>query len=125
MTMTMSQISVNPGVPSDVWGLPQIPGYPVLDLAAGLPQVRHQEASIRHRPTPIESRVAERVEPAWADSPGPEPQWRATQEEPQFGFEEPDTFPASDTMPAPEENPFRAPGSFEGAAEEPPGRVKL
>lgn len=126
MTMTMSQISVNPGVPADVWGLPQIPGYPVLDLAAGMPRPSHPEASLRQRPTPIESRVAERVEPAWADSPGPEPQWRPAQSQPpEFGFEEPATFPASDSLPTPEENPFRSPGSFKETAEEPPGRVRL
>jgi hypothetical protein len=125
MTMTMSQISVNPGVPSDVWGLPQIPGYPVLDLAAGLPQVHQQEASLRQRPHPIESRVAERHEPAWADSPSNEPQWRPAQSEPQFGFGEPDTFPASNPQPPPEENPFRSPDTFEETAEEAPGRVRL
>lgn len=125
MTMTMSQISVNPGVPGDVWELPQIPGYPVLDLAAGLPIPEHQEASHRQRPTPINSRVAERIEPAWANSSSAEPQWRPSQAEPQFGFEEPATFPASTSQPLPEENPFRAPGSFEETAEEPPGRVRL
>lgn len=123
MTMTISHINVNPAsIPADVWGLPQIQGYPVLDLAAGLPRPVRQEASLhQQRPRPIESRVAERVEPEWATSDNSEPQWKPSP----FGFDEPDTFPASNVQPQVEDNPFRPPNSFEETAEERPGRVRL
>lgn len=122
LTMTMANIDVNPvGIPNEVWGLPQIPGYPVLDLGSGFPnQPPQREASLR-RPTRIESRVAELEEPDWSQgNPGFEPEWKPTQ----IGFEEPETIPVNAIQDQPLENPFRSPDSF-SEPEEAPGRVRL
>ncbi|QDT42986.1 hypothetical protein Pan241w_30810 [Gimesia alba] len=120
LTMTMSNIEVNPaGVPPEVWGLPQIPGYPVLDLGSSFPVQR--EASIGPRPTRIDSRIAELEEPDWSNSTlSEEPQWKPAQ----TGFEKSETFPVNELQPLPRDNPFRPPGSFD-EPEEAPGRVRL
>ena len=120
LTMTMSSIEVNPaGIPPEVWGLPQIPGYPVLDLGSSFPVQR--EASTGPRPTRIDSRIAELEEPDWSNSTfSEEPQWKPAQ----IGFEKSDTFPVNDVQPQPHDNPFRPPGSF-NEPEEAPGRVRL
>tara|TARA_R110002111_G_scaffold153375_1_gene220207 strand:+ start:175374 stop:176525 length:1152 start_codon:yes stop_codon:yes gene_type:complete len=119
LTMTMSNIEVNPaGVPTEVWGLPEIPGYPVMDLGSAF--APSQSASVQ-RPARIDSRITELEEPQWSNAiPSSEPQWKPAQ----IGFEEPGTFPASQTPAQPLENPFRSPASF-GAPEEEPGRVRL
>lgn len=118
LTMTMSNIDVNPAtVPAEVWGLPQIPGYPVMDLGSAYPP--QQSASVE-RPTHIDSRIAELEEPEWSGSPSQEPQWKPAQ----MGFEDSDTFPANNVPSEPLENPFRAPASFDNR-EETPGRVRL
>lgn len=120
LTMTMSSIDVNPaGIPPEVWGLPQIPGYPVMDLGASFPVQR--EASIGPRPMRIDSRIAELEEPDWSNgAPSEEPQWKPAQ----FGFEKPETLPANANQSQPVDNPFRPPGEF-GEPQEAPGRVRL
>lgn len=118
LTMTISNIDVNPtGVPAEVWGLPQIPGYPVLDLGASFPP---QQAASHRRPSQINSRVVELKEPNWSESPMEEPQWKPAQ----VGFEDATSFPVNETQPEPLENPFRAPDTF-NTVEETPGRVRL
>ena len=118
LTMTMANIDVNPtGVPTEVWGLPQIPGYPVMDLGASFPP---QQAAMHRRPARINSRIAELKEPDWSDNSNEEPKWKPAQ----VGFEESTTFPVNETQTEPLENPFRKPDSFDPPAEA-PGRVKL
>ncbi|MFK7777674.1 MAG: hypothetical protein QM501_06080 [Gimesia sp.] len=118
LTMTMASIDVNPtGIPNEVWDLPKIPGYPVLDLGASFPP---QHASAQKRPTLINSRIAELKEPNWSDNSQEEPQWKPAQ----VGFEDPNTFPANATQNQSLENPFRTPDSF-NTAEDKPGRVRL
>lgn len=120
LTMTMANIDVNPAnVPGEVWEVPQYPGYPVLDLGAHLPS---QQAALQDtRPMRIDSRVAERVEPNWSVPAESVPQWKPAN----VGFEDAETFPANDSTPLPDQNPFRPPTSFDEEAEEAPGRVKL
>lgn len=122
LTLTMANIDVNPvGIPNEVWGLPKIPGYPVLDLGSGFPQQQpHREASLR-RPMRIESRVAELEEPDWSGGKSStEPQWKPSQ----MGFDEPEMIPVNDLQAEPLENPFRTPDSFDETTEA-PGRVRL
>ncbi len=119
LTMTMSNIEVNPAaVPAEVWGLPEIPGYPVMDLGSAF--APPQSASVE-RPARIDSRISELREPQWSNAASSsEPQWKPAQ----IGFEEPGTFPASQRPAQALENPFRSPASFD-APEEEPGRVRL
>ncbi|WP_417377633.1 hypothetical protein [Gimesia sp.] len=120
LTMTMANIDINPAnVPGEVWEVPQYPGYPVLDLGAHLPS---QQASLQEtRPMRIDSRIAERAEPNWSVPAESVPQWKPAN----VGFGEAETFPANDSTPLPEQNPFRPPTSFDEEPEEAPGRVKL
>lgn len=118
LTMNMKNIEVNPtGIPTEVWDLPQIPGYPVMDLGAALPP---QHASSHKRPTHINSRIAELQEPDWSGNPQEEPEWKPAQ----TGFQDATSFPVNETQSEPLENPFRTPDEFETPAEA-PGRVRL
>ena len=118
LTMTMKNIDINPtGIPTEVWGLPQIPGYPVMDLGASFPP---QHAASHKRPTHINSRIAELKEPNWSENSKAEPQWKPAQ----VGFEDANTFPVNETQTEPLENPFRSPDSFDTPSEA-PGRVRL
>lgn len=119
LTMTMANIEVNPAsVPPEVWGLPQYPGYPVMDLGANFPM--RQEASIK-RPSRIDSRVAELEEPDWSGgNSNSKPEWKPSQIE----FEEPKVIPVIEEQTQELENPFRTPDSFT-EPEEAPGRVRI
>ena len=118
LTMTMKNIDVNPtGIPTEVWDLPQIPGYPVMDLGSAYPP---QHAASHKRPAHINSRIAELKEPNWSENPKEEPEWKPAQ----VGFDDSETFPVNDTQTEPIENPFRTPDSF-NTADEKPGRVRL